>query len=141
MRHILICRSSSCTALTPALAAAPSLQGQWRGSGVVSHRKATDAVRCRVSFQRLSTTAFSVSSQCATETGRYDVTGRVAASGGNRYSGPVQGQGVSGTAVIVVQRQSHVRHGHQPARLGHAQPVQTLTARNLRLISALTGWP
>ncbi len=89
-------------ALTPAYAAAPSLQGQWRGSGVVSHRSKTDAVRCRVSFQRLSTTAFSVSSQCATETGRYDVMGRVVASGGNRYSGPVQGQGVTGTAVIVV---------------------------------------
>ena len=43
-----------------------------------------------------------MSSQCATETGRYDVTGRVV-GGGNRYSGPVQGQGVSGTAVIVQQ--------------------------------------
>jgi hypothetical protein len=101
MRHILIVSLIALSAaLTPALAAA-SLQGQWRGSGTVSHRKATDAVRCRVSFQRLSTTSFSVSSQCATETGRYDVTGRVVASGGNRYSGPVQGQGVSGTAVVV----------------------------------------
>ena len=36
-----------------------------------------------------------------TETGRYDVSGRVVAAGGNRYSGPVQGQGVNGTAVIV----------------------------------------
>jgi hypothetical protein len=89
------------TALTPALAAS-SLEGQWRGSGSVSHRKSTDAVRCRVSFHRLSATSFSVSSQCTTETGRYDVTGRVAASGGNRYSGPVEGQGVAGTAVIVM---------------------------------------
>jgi hypothetical protein len=89
-----------CTALTPALAAS-SLQGQWRGSGVVSHRNNTDRVNCRASFQRLSASAFSVSSQCATETGRYDVTGRVVASGGNRYSGPVQGQGVTGTAVVV----------------------------------------
>jgi hypothetical protein len=88
------------TALTPALAAS-SLEGQWRGSGSVSHRKSTDAVRCRVSFHRLSATSFSVSSQCTTETGRYDITGRVAAAGGNRYSGPVQGQGVTGTAVIV----------------------------------------
>jgi hypothetical protein len=88
-------------ALTPALAAS-SLQGQWRGSGVVSHRNNTDRVNCRVSFQRLSAAAFSVSSQCATETGRYDVTGRVVASGGNRYSGPVQGQGVTGTAVVVL---------------------------------------
>ena len=69
---------------------------------MVSHRNTADRVRCRVSFQRLSNTAFSVSSQCATENGRYDVTGRVV-GGGNRYSGPVQGQGVSGTAVIVLQ--------------------------------------
>jgi len=89
-----------CTALTPALAAS-SLQGQWRGSGVASHRNTTNAVRCRVSFHKLSTSSFSVSSQCATETDRYDVTGRVIASGGNRYSGPVQGRGVNGTAVIV----------------------------------------
>ena len=103
MRHILIVTLIALgAALTPALAAS-SLQGQWRGSGVASHRNTTNAVRCRVSFQRLSNTSFSVSSQCATESGRYDVTGRVAASGGNRYSGPVQGQGVSGTAVIVQQ--------------------------------------
>jgi hypothetical protein len=101
MRHILIVSLIALgAALTPALAAA-SLQGQWRGSGVVSHRKTTDAVRCRVSFHRLSTTSFSVSSQCATMTGRYDVTGRVVASGGNRYSGRVQGEGVTGTAVVV----------------------------------------
>jgi hypothetical protein len=102
MRRFFILSLVILSTLAPALAAAPSLQGQWRGSGVVSHRSKADAVRCRVSFQRLSTTAFSVSSQCATETGRYDVTGRVVASGGNRYAGPVQGQGVSGTAVVVV---------------------------------------
>jgi hypothetical protein len=88
------------TALTPALAAS-SLEGQWRGSGSVSHRKSTDAVRCRVSFHRLSASSFSVASQSTTETGRYDVTGRVAAAGSNRYAGPVQGQGVTGTAVVV----------------------------------------
>ena len=87
-------------ALTSALAAV-SLQGQWRGSGVVTHRQAKHAVRCRVSFQKLSATAFSVSSQCSAETGRYDVKGRVVASGSSRYSGPVQDEGVTGTAVIV----------------------------------------
>ena len=84
----------------PALAAS-SLQGQWRGSGVVTHRKAKTPVRCRVSFQRLSATAFSLSSQCSAETGRYDVKGRVVASGSNRYSGSVQGDGVTGSVVIV----------------------------------------
>lgn len=102
MRHVLIVSLIAlCTALTPALAAS-SLQGQWRGSGVASHRNTTNAVRCRVSFQRLSSTSFSVSSQCATESDRYDVTGRVTAAGGNRYAGPVQGRGVNGTAVIVM---------------------------------------
>jgi len=101
MRHALIMLLIALsTALTPALAAS-SLQGQWRGSGVVSHGKGKDAVRCRVSFQRLSATAFSVSSQCTTETGPYDATGRVVASGANRYSGRVEGQGVTGAAVIV----------------------------------------
>ena len=100
-QFFIIVLLASCAALTPALAAS-SLQGQWRGSGVASHRNTTNAVRCRVSFQRLSNTSFSVSSQCATETDRYDVTGRVAAAGGNRYSGPVQGRGVNGTAVIVM---------------------------------------
>jgi hypothetical protein len=93
-------------AQTPTLAAA-SLQGQWRGSGVVSHRNTRDAVRCRVSFQRLSATSFSVSSQCATETGRYDLKGRVVASGANRYVGRVRGQGVSGS-VAIVQHGNHL---------------------------------
>ena len=94
---ILICMGA---ALSPALAAS-SLQGQWRGSGVVSYGKNKDAVRCRVSFQRLSTTSFAVSSQCTTQTGRYDAAGRVAVSGTNRYAGRVEGQGVTGTAVLV----------------------------------------
>ena len=100
-RHALIATLIALVfALAPALAAS-SLQGQWRGSGVVTHRQAKNAVRCRVSFQRLSATAFSLSSQCTAENGRYDVKGRVVASGSNRYSGSVQGEGVTGTAVIV----------------------------------------
>ena len=103
MRHILIVSLIAFgAALTPALAAA-SLQGQWRGSGVVSYRKTTEPVRCRVSFQKLSATSFSVSSQCTTKTGRYDVKGRVTAAGGNRFSGPVQGEGVTGIAVVVLR--------------------------------------
>ncbi len=87
-------------ALTPALAAL-SLQGQWRGSGIVTVGQDKHAVRCRVSFYKLSATAYSVSSQCSAKTGHYDAKGRVVASGSNRYAGPVEGQGVTGTAVIV----------------------------------------
>jgi hypothetical protein len=49
----------------------------------------------------VSAKSFAVSSQCATETGRYDASGRVVSSGANRYFGLVQGQGVSGKVVIV----------------------------------------
>ncbi len=103
VRHALIATLiASVFALTPALAAS-SLQGQWRGSGVVTHRKAKTPVRCRVSFYKLSATAFSLSSQCSAETRSYDVKGRVVASGSDRYSGRVEGDGASG-AVVIVQR-------------------------------------
>jgi hypothetical protein len=101
MRHILIVSLIAMgVALTPALAAS-SLQGQWRGTGTVTYGDKKDSVRCRVSFQKLSATAFSVSSQCATETGHYNAAGRVVASGTNRYSGRVEGEGVTGTVAIV----------------------------------------
>ena len=100
-RALIATLIASIVGLTPALAES-SLQGQWRGSGVVTHRKAKTPVRCRVSFQRLSATAFSLSSQCSAENGRYDVKGRVVASGSNRYSGSVQGEGVTGSVVIVL---------------------------------------
>jgi hypothetical protein len=49
----------------------------------------------------VSAKSFAVSSQCATDTGRYDASGRVVGSGANRYFGLVQGQGVSGKVVVV----------------------------------------
>jgi hypothetical protein len=103
MRYRLIATLIAvCVALVSApAAAASSLQGQWRGSGVVHYGKKSDAVRCRVSFQKLSASAFSVSSQCATETGHYNAAGRGVASGSNRYSGRVEGEGVTGTVTIV----------------------------------------
>jgi hypothetical protein len=85
---------------TPAPAAA-SLEGSWGGSGIVAHKGGADKMRCRVHFARVSAKSFGVSSQCATETGRYDASGRVIASGTNRYFGLVQGQGMTGKVVIV----------------------------------------
>jgi hypothetical protein len=87
-------------ALAPQPAAA-SIEGSWRGSGIVAYRGGADKVRCRVKFSKVSATALGVVSECATETGRYDVTGRVVPSGKNRYFGIVQGQGISGKLVIV----------------------------------------
>src|SRR5262245_66292583 len=70
LRHALIITLIALIfALTPALAAS-SLQGQWRGSGVVTHRKAKTAVRCRVSFYKLSATAFSLAWACSPQAGR-----------------------------------------------------------------------
>ena len=97
MRHILIVSLIALSAaLTPALAAS-SLEGSWRGSGIVTHRSTADAVRCRVSFARVSCQS---PSRC-----RRNAPPRPAAmtwpdawsrSGANRYFGLVQGQGVNG---------------------------------------------
>jgi hypothetical protein len=81
--------------------AAASLEGSWRGSGIVSYKGGADKVRCRVHFSRAGAKSFGVSSDCATETGRYATTGRVVASGANRYFGLIQGEGVTGKVVIV----------------------------------------
>jgi hypothetical protein len=88
-------------AFTPALAAAATIEGSWRGSGIVSHRGSADAVRCRVRFSRATAQSFGVSAQCATDTGRYDVSGRVVSQGGSRYSGWVTTNNQGGLAVIV----------------------------------------
>ncbi|MBC8013073.1 MAG: hypothetical protein H7X74_03160 [Methyloceanibacter sp.] len=101
MHHILIVSLVALSAAFTSALAAASLEGSWRGSGIVSHRGTADAVRCRVSFSRVTAKSFGVSAQCATDTGRYDVSGRVVGSGANRYFGLLQGQGVSGQVVIV----------------------------------------
>ena len=54
-----------------------------------------------MTFTRVSAKSFAVTSLCATETGRYEVTGRVVSSGANRYFGLLQGQGKGGRTVIV----------------------------------------
>jgi hypothetical protein len=87
--------------LTPAVAAPATIEGSWRGTGTVSHRGDADAVRCRARFTKVGGASFEVSSQCTTDTGRYDVSGRVNASGGNRYSGWVETNGERGSVVII----------------------------------------
>ena len=102
MRQILIVSLIALNAaLTSVPAAAASLEGSWRGSGIVSHRGSADAVRCRGRFSRATEQSFGVSAQCATDTGRYDVSGRVVGQGGNRYSGWVTTNNQGGLAVIV----------------------------------------
>jgi hypothetical protein len=86
---------------THALAASATLAGSWSGSGTISSRKNTDAVRCHVRFTKVGGASFDISSQCMTETGRYDITGQVNASSANRYSGWVESNGQRGNVVIV----------------------------------------
>lgn len=88
-------------ALMPALAAPPTLAGSWHGSGTVSSRNNTDAVRCHARFAKVGGASFDISSQCTTDTGRYDISGRVNASAANRYSGWVEANGQRGNVVIV----------------------------------------
>jgi hypothetical protein len=102
MRPVLILSLIALVAaLAPALAAPATIEGSWRGSGIVRHRGSADAVRCRVTFSRVTAKSFGVSAQCGTETGRYDVSGRVVSQGGNRYSGWVTTNNQSGLAVIL----------------------------------------
>ena len=102
MRHSLILALIVVgAALTPALAASATLAGSWHGSGTVSSRNNTDAVRCHARFTKVAGASFDISSQCTTDTGRYDISGRVDASGANRYSGWVEANGERGSVVIV----------------------------------------
>jgi hypothetical protein len=99
MRVLILSLIVLSAALAPALAAPATIEGSWRGSGTVSHRGSADAVRCRARFTKAGGASFGVSSQCATATGRYDVSGRVTRSGGNRYSGRVtNGQGATSSS-------------------------------------------
>ena len=102
MRHSLILGLIVLGAvLAPALAAPATLAGSWHGSGTISSRNNTDAVQCHARFTKVAGASFDISSQCTTDTGRYDISGRVDASGGNRYSGWVESNGERGNVVIV----------------------------------------
>jgi hypothetical protein len=73
-----------------ALAAPATIEGSWRGSGIVTYGNGADNVQCRVRYTRATAKSFAVSSLCATESGHYELTGRVINVGGNRYTGWVQ---------------------------------------------------
>jgi hypothetical protein len=69
---------------------APSLEGYWKGSGIVSHNGGADHVECRVRYTRAAGRSFSYTATCATESRKYDLTGSVTNSSGSRYSGTVE---------------------------------------------------
>jgi hypothetical protein len=102
MRHILILFAIALgAAITVAHAAPATIEGSWKGSGIVTYRNGADNVQCRVIYTRSTPRTYAVSSHCATETGRYDLSGSVTAVGGNRYSGWVKSGRQSGRVVLV----------------------------------------
>jgi hypothetical protein len=61
MRHgfALISIAAISALLAAAAPAAPSLEGYWKGSGIVSHKGAEDRVECRVHYTRAGGKSFS----------------------------------------------------------------------------------
>jgi hypothetical protein len=91
MRHIVILSVIALAAAVTAAQAAPAtIEGSWRGSGIVTYRNGADNVQCRVRYTRITAKSFPVLSRCATETGRYELSGRVVNVAENRYTGWVQ---------------------------------------------------
>ena len=103
--------------LSRAEATPASIEGSWRGSGIVTYRNGADNVQCRVRYTRLTAKSFAVSSQCATESGRYDLTGRVVNVGGNRYTGGAARK-PKRQSFARPAWQSSVGHGNEPAGIG-----------------------
>src|SRR4029453_3550562 len=111
-------------ALSSAQAEPASIEGWWRGSGIVTYGNGADNVQCRVRYMRLTAKSFAVSSQCATESGRYELTG---ARGecrrqslhrlGAEHAGKSKRQGFARPA-----RQSPFGDGDEPSGSGSARP-------------------
>ncbi len=108
MRHALILSLFALgAALTPALAASPQSTGSGGAPAPSAIAATPTPSTARRDLPRLAAPPIAVSSQCATETGRYDVSGRVNAAGGNRYSGSVQDQRTT-RHVVIVQQGNHL---------------------------------
>ena len=88
-------------ALNNVQAAPATIEGWCRGSGIVTYGNGADNVQCRVRYTRATAKSFAVSSLCATESGHYELTGRVINVGGNRYTGWVQQGNQSGRVTLI----------------------------------------
>ena len=88
--------------VTTASAAPPSLEGSWSGTGVISHGGSSDQVHCRVRYTKAGGSSYTYASTCATDTGRYELLGRISSSGGNRYSGTVSSPDYKGSGSVLL---------------------------------------
>jgi len=125
MRHsfALISIAAISTLLTAANAPAPSLEGYWKGSGIVSHKGADDRVECRVRYTRAGDRSFSYTATCAMESGKYDLTGSVTNTSGDRYSAMVVGgsEGERETVHVLLIQRGHYLTVSVTSRSGSAR--------------------
>ena len=103
MRHVMVLAATALfAAITAAQGAPATIEGSWRGSGIVTYPKGAERVECRVRYTPATAQRYLVSSQCATDSGHYDLSGTLTRVGGNRYSGWV-GSGRQTGRVALVQ--------------------------------------
>ncbi len=81
-------------------ASAASLEGSWSGTGTVTFKGSTDQVRCRVRYTKAGGSAYTFTSSCATENGRYDLVGKISSAGGSRYTGSVESTSHKGAGQV-----------------------------------------
>jgi hypothetical protein len=74
-------------AVTSAQAAPATIEGPWRGSGVVTYQGKSDPLECRVRYTRGTDKSYAVTSLCATESCHYELSGCVFSVGSNHYRG------------------------------------------------------
>jgi len=88
MRHrfALISIGAVSALLIAAAPTAASLEGYWRGSGIISYSGGSDHAECGVRHTRASGRRFSYTATCSTESGKYDLKGIVTnTSGGHVF--------------------------------------------------------
>lgn len=107
--------------LTVAQAAPATLEGYWKGSGTVSYKGSVDQVRCRVRYKRNGGASYTYTSTCATENGRYELTGHVRSSGSNRYRGRVSSAGRKETGNVLLLQRGNRLSVTVTSRLGSAK--------------------
>jgi hypothetical protein len=125
MRHGfgLISIAAISALLVAAAPATPSLEGYWKGSGIVSHKGAEDRVECRVHYTPAGGKTFSYTATCAMESGKYDLTGTVTNTSGNRYTGTVVGgsEGKRETGRVLLIQRGHYLTVSVTSRSGSAR--------------------
>ena len=88
--------------LSVAQAVPATLEGSWSGTGTISSKNAVDKVHCRVRVSKAGGNSFTYKSTCATDAGRYELTGTVSSTGGSRYTGSVYDADKKGGGTVLL---------------------------------------